>query len=501
MLANIRCSSRRIGAFTLMVACLSVHGQTKSDPEYVAGYTAWTGQAYREASDHLSRYRVSVAYGKAFDVDYLLGTSWCRLEGFVQQGTSLLDWAMQQDLPPAAAKQFRTELAFCLSRLRNPSTGIALPLQLAKSNTGASASAGATAAAQGKLFYVGGGEKGSVAAYPLELVAPLTEEQYEARIFPLTAADEAIAAVSARLPSFRVVGHGHFVLASTVHSQADLDTIGQKLEHFAAFLQRRYGARLPDKFITVQLVATSHDLVGMARKVHGLKASESTLGYTFQNDLSISGAVATTAIGTLLHELTHLAVRANFGDIPSWLDESLASLYETSTASGDDYFGQPNWRGPILKASGLGRFSLAELVASMSADQIGNESGEQRLLQRPDQMAAQAALGRYLAMYLQQKGKLGAVYDAFHNKPDWVVSMRAADASLRLVSEAAGQPLPELERDFEGWLRMATQSANLRFPVPGSGVDVPRELPQPQPSEVDPAMKNSVGNSPMRQSQ
>ena len=35
--------------------------------------------------------------------------------------------------------------------------------------------------------------------------------------------------------------------------------------------------------------------------------------------------------------------RNNFGDIPPWLDEGMASLYEVSEVSGNHILGLPNW--------------------------------------------------------------------------------------------------------------------------------------------------------------
>lgn len=136
-------------AFAATFSIPAAHAQTKGDAEYVAGFGAWQQERYPVASDHLSRYRIGVPYGKSYDVDYLLGTSWCRMDGLAAKGANLLDWAMQQDMPVSAAKQFALEIRVCRDLLSNAAPRPERPSLLARTNT----SAGASVRASGKLFY------------------------------------------------------------------------------------------------------------------------------------------------------------------------------------------------------------------------------------------------------------------------------------------------------------------------------------------------------------
>jgi hypothetical protein len=107
----------RIAAVLLVAgACAATAAaQTKQHPDYVAGAHAWTREVYAEASKRLSTYRVDVPYGKSYDVDYMLGTTWCRIDGQIGEGISLLDWALQQEMPAPAVRQFQLELDYCRS--------------------------------------------------------------------------------------------------------------------------------------------------------------------------------------------------------------------------------------------------------------------------------------------------------------------------------------------------------------------------------------------------
>lgn len=96
--------------------------------------------------------------------------------------------------------------------------------------------------------------------------------------------------------------------------------------------------------------------------LHGLEVAFGTIGYSFKNDLSVSAVVRGPYAGTLKHELTHLLVRTNFGDIPPWLDEGLAALYEVSRLEGDYLRGLPNWRAEVLKRYWDGEPQVTELL-------------------------------------------------------------------------------------------------------------------------------------------
>ena len=189
----------------------------------------------------------------------------------------------------------------------------------------------------------------------------------------------------------------------------------------------------------------------------------------------MTAVMRTTAAGTLLHEIFHVGVRANFGDIPSWLDESVASLYETAVATDSVYRGTSNWRGEVIAKMRQGRdFRIQMLVGYLSADRVDSERSAPPEF-RSDESAYVAALGRYFAMYLQENGKLKAVYMAFRDRPGWTLDMPAQPASIKLIEGATGKNASDLEIDFKSWLqgaiRLSKSSAS-----PGSS-DVQKEIP------------------------
>lgn len=53
--------------------------------------------------------------------------------------------------------------------------------------------------------------------------------------------------------------------------------------------------------------------------------------------------------GTLVHEIVHPFIEANFPDCPSWFNEGLASMYEQCRDNSGHIWGSTNWRLNGLK--------------------------------------------------------------------------------------------------------------------------------------------------------
>ena len=69
-----------------------------------------------------------------------------------------------------------------------------------------------------------------------------------------------------------------------------------------------------------------------------------------------------TGGGTLVHEIVHPFMEANFPSSPSWLNEGLGSLYEQCGEENGHIHGYTNWRLP-----GLQRAIKADIVPSFKA--------------------------------------------------------------------------------------------------------------------------------------
>ena len=121
-----------------------------------------------------------------------------------------------------------------------------------------------------------------------------------------------------------------------------------------------------------------------------------------------------TGGGTLVHEIVHPFMRANFPQCPAWFNEGLASLYEQSSEKDGHIRGLINWRLPgLLEGIKGGKtVSFQKLTATTDNEFYGGENSPNY-----NQYYAQA---RYLCYYLQENGLLVKFYQEFvaHAKTD-----------------------------------------------------------------------------------
>ncbi|HEX7998121.1 MAG TPA: hypothetical protein VF528_06995 [Pyrinomonadaceae bacterium] len=110
-----------------------------------------------------------------------------------------------------------------------------------------------------------------------------------------------------------------------------------------------------------------------------------------------------TGSGTLVHEIVHPFIEANFPACPPWFNEGLASLYEQSGEVDGHLHGFPNWRLPALQET-IRRGALVSFKSLLEMDADA--------FYRQDK-GANYAQARYLCYYLQEKGLLVKFYREF----------------------------------------------------------------------------------------
>jgi hypothetical protein len=111
-----------------------------------------------------------------------------------------------------------------------------------------------------------------------------------------------------------------------------------------------------------------------------------------------------TGGGTLVHEIVHPFMEANFPACPPWLNEGLGSLYEQCGDANGHIHGFTNWRLPGLQRAIRSKtvLSFKELMA-MDENAFYNED-----------KGVNYAQARYLCYYLQEQGVLVKFYREFH---------------------------------------------------------------------------------------
>ena len=469
----------RRDAWGCAVAILMLCGYARADMLYDEGKTHWYAAQYPDAYQKLLTYREE-PYGRTAQVDYMLGTSGCRLSNRRDWGARVLRLMLYNyPLVEQSRQLVRRELDLCLN---GPAT---LGSLAQTSLTAIDGFISAGASGNGKLYYYTDPQKNPVSTYPARHKRNIPRETLLARTTPLGDGDTALSKIKKLAPGFQVAAVGRFIVASNSgHSPESMRKIAAQLDRYLDFLVRTYRVALPDRYVTIYLVPTVQQLRGLADQLHGLDVNAATIGYTYRDDLSVVAVISGEQIGTLFHEFFHLAVRNNFGDIPQWLDEGIASLYEVSAFYGDTVLGEPNWRGRVLRDFWSIRPTLAQVITSewfpfdvfeITHDTDGFKDSSRRL-------AAHMATGRYFILYLQEHGVLARIYRQYQSRDVDVVGDDVNGTAVKLVENALGKPIAVVQSDFEAWFVTVEKDGIKRSST--SGQIIGKELPPS--SVVDP---------------
>ncbi|PCJ51933.1 MAG: hypothetical protein COA79_25175 [Planctomycetota bacterium] len=112
-----------------------------------------------------------------------------------------------------------------------------------------------------------------------------------------------------------------------------------------------------------------------------------------------------TGGGTLVHEIVHPFMEANFPNCPPWFNEGLGSLYEQSAFKKEKIWGLTNWRlAGLKKVINKGKLPTFKKLMALNDNQFyGGDGG----------YSDNYAQSRYLLYYLQEKSLLRIYYIKF----------------------------------------------------------------------------------------
>jgi hypothetical protein len=201
----------------------------------------------------------------------------------------------------------------------------------------------------------------------------------------------------------------------------------------AEVMTKSYFTKRPDKPVTILLFADANSYAVWAKKLFN-DTELPHYGYFRPTERTMLMNIATGG-GTLVHELTHSLISADFPAVPDWFNEGLGSLHEQCTIGDDRVTGLVNWRLPALKQAIEGG-KLQSLESLLIGEKFyGAEQG------------IHYAHARYFCMYLQQKGLLEKFYRRLHDKPD------GPRASVDAVEAVTGAKIADVEKAFLAWVK------------------------------------------------
>ncbi|BBM88070.1 C39 family peptidase [Candidatus Uabimicrobium amorphum] len=166
-------------------------------------------------------------------------------------------------------------------------------------------------------------------------------------------------------------------------------------------LKKDYFTKDPDHIINIWLFKNRNSYMKNTYHLFG-KRPGTPFGYYSYSDRALVMNISTGG-GTLVHEIVHPFMHANFPDCPAWFNEGLASLFEQCGERNKRIVGFTNWRLRGLQiAITHNEVPSFKTLTGTTTYQFYNED--------PGTNYSQA---RYLCYYLQQKGLLREFYQQF----------------------------------------------------------------------------------------
>ena len=223
---------------------------------------------------------------------------------------------------------------------------------------------------------------------------------------------------------FVVVGDG---------TVAQLERTSKTVRWAADKLEQDFFAKRPAKILDIYLFQTAATYEAGVAALTDEKPStpygfySPTQGAMFMN--------IATGGGTLVHEIVHPYVEADFPSAPTWLNEGLGSLFEQSSERDGHIVGLTNWRlAGIQKAIRRNDVPALETLTAMTQKQFYDS-------------ATSYGHARYLMYYLQEQGLLRRFYAAFR-------AARAKDPSgyATLVGILGNADMRAFQRTWEKYV-------------------------------------------------
>jgi hypothetical protein len=205
-----------------------------------------------------------------------------------------------------------------------------------------------------------------------------------------------------KLPSgFSFVVEAPFVVVGDAGAAAVRQSAENTVKFAVTRLKADYFPKDPDHIIDVWLFKDDESYRKGAKKIFG-DTPTTPYGYYSSAHNALIMNIATGG-GTLVHEIVHPFMRANFPNCPDWLNEGMGSLYEQSADKGGHIVGLTNWR----------LAGLQKAIESKSVPPFKTLCGTTNSEFYNKDRGTNYAQARYLCYYLQEKGLLVKFYHDF----------------------------------------------------------------------------------------
>ena len=180
------------------------------------------------------------------------------------------------------------------------------------------------------------------------------------------------------------------------------------------------------------------DKASYEKHAHALWGSKPTTPYGYYSSFNRALVMyIATGGGTLVHEIVHPFVEANFPGCPAWFNEGLGSLYKQSNERKGQIIGLTNWRlADLQRVIRAGKLPTFKALTGQS-DRVFYTSAR----------GNNYAQARYLCYYLQERELLRKFYRAFH------ASRKTDPTDYDTLVATLGKPdMAVFQKRWEAWV-------------------------------------------------
>lgn len=248
-----------------------------------------------------------------------------------------------------------------------------------------------------------------------------------------------------RLPSndFTIIVQSPFVVIGDESPEMVREHSERTVKWAVDKLKQDFFTQDPKDILDIWLFKDSPSYEKHAQALFGEKPT-TPYGYYSSRHKALVMNISTGG-GTLVHEIVHPFIEANFPACPAWLNEGLGSLYEQCGEVDGHIYGYTNWRLPGLQnAIRTGTLPAFKTILSLDARAFYNEDKGTNYSQ-----------SRYLCYYLQQKGLLTKFYREFH------ANQKTDPTGYRTLQKILGSPnMLTFQRQWEQYVLSLKQGVD-----------------------------------------
>lgn len=440
--------------FRILLILVIIGPVSCQEPENLSLEAMWLAGQYEEVLPELLIFRDNNPAFRSASFDFMIATSFCSLDDEVLSKRGCDVWfprVLSYNIDYEQRKSVKSiQNKYCAQANEVNSNQLLAINTLLLRRTGSAGVGGDL-----KHFHP---TDNTISSKPIRVLREIPEDEIKSRIIKKSG----VAETDLLSKGFDYVSKNFLFKSYSGHNSEKLASMANHLEPAYSFFIENYGFSEPDHFITIYLVSHDH-IRDVADEKYGIALPVGAIGYSNHEDWSMLGLIRKSSIatGTLKHELFHLLVQENFGDIPVWFEEGLASLYEESKFENGKLMGVPGWRGNILRQYFSKRPTIEELV-KMKPYQFNNvvvegepEFGtDEEWIDPADQkQAVNHAMARYLMIYLQNNYDLQSLYKAFKNTKSSDFKLLPGDEYVKLLEQSLNISIEELDQNFVQWFK------------------------------------------------